>query len=91
VNGLPGHRAGGEEPGRDRGGLAKSAALAQDISQATLRQVRGVEDVAVAVQSIAAVAVQTEQGAVQSRKTVEELARVADELTSSLVRFKLTD
>ena len=69
----------------------KSAALAQDISQATLRQVRGVEDVAVAVQSIAAVAVQTEQGAVQSRKTVEELARVADELTSSLIRFKLTD
>jgi len=69
----------------------KSAALAQDIQQATQRQVQGVENVAVAVQSVAAVAVQAEQGAVQSRKTAEELARVAEELTSSLVRFKLTD
>ncbi len=69
----------------------KSAALAQDISLATHRQVRGADDVAGAIQSIAAVAVQTEQGAVQSRKIVEELAGVADELTASLVRFKLTD
>jgi methyl-accepting chemotaxis protein len=69
----------------------RSAELAQDISLATQRQVRGAEGVAVAVQSIAAVAVQTEQGAMESRKVVEELARVADELTVSLVRFKLTD
>jgi methyl-accepting chemotaxis protein len=69
----------------------KSAELAQDISLATHRQVRGAEDVAGAVQSIAAVAVQTEQGALHSRKIVEELASVADELTASLVRFKLAD
>ena len=69
----------------------KSAALAQDISLATHRQVRGADDVAGAIQSIAAVAVQTEQGALHSRKIVEELAGVADELTASLVRFKLAD
>ena len=69
----------------------KSAALAEDISLATHRQVRGADDVAGAIQSIAAVAVQTEQGALHSRKIVEELAGVADELTASLVRFKLTD
>ena len=69
----------------------QSAALAQDIQQATRRQVQGVENLAVAVQSIAAVAVQTDQGAAQSRKTVEELARVAEELTASLGRFKLTE
>ncbi|PYO55517.1 MAG: methyl-accepting chemotaxis protein [Candidatus Rokuibacteriota bacterium] len=69
----------------------KSAALAQDISLATHRQVRGADDVAGAIQSIAAVAVQTEQGALHSRKIVEELAGVAGELTASLVRFKLAD
>jgi twitching motility protein PilJ len=68
----------------------KSAELAQDISLATQQQVRSAEGVASAVQSIAAVAVQTEQGSVQTRKIVEELAHVAEELTSSLARFKLS-
>jgi len=68
-----------------------SAELAQDISVATQRQVKNAEGVVAAVQSIAAVAVQTEQGAMQSRKIVEELGGVADELTSSLVRFKLAE
>jgi methyl-accepting chemotaxis protein len=67
----------------------KSAELAQDISRATQQQVRGAESVATAVQSIAGVAVQTEQGVLQSRKTVDELARLAEELTASLARFKL--
>lgn len=67
----------------------KSAELAQDISLATQQQVRGAEGVASAVQSIAGVAVQTEQGALQTRKTVDELARLAEELTASLARFKL--
>ena len=67
----------------------KSAELAQDISRATQQQVRGAESVASAVQSIAGVAVQTEQGVLQSRKTVDELARLAEELTASLARFKL--
>ena len=70
--------------------VRKSAKLAQDISEATHRQVRGAEGVAVSAQSIAAVAVQVEQGAVRTRKTVEEFVGVADELTSSLSRFKLT-
>jgi len=68
-----------------------SAELAQDISLATQRQVKSAEGVVVAVQSIAAVAVQTEQGAMQSRKIVEELGGIADELRSSFVRFKLAD
>jgi twitching motility protein PilJ len=67
----------------------KSAELASDISKATQQQVRGAEGVASAVQSIASVAVQTEQGVLQSRKTVDELARLAEELTASLARFKL--
>ncbi len=67
----------------------KSAELAHDISLATQQQVRGAEGVATAVQSIAGVAVQTEQGVLQTRKTVDELARLAEELTSNLARFKL--
>jgi twitching motility protein PilJ len=67
----------------------KSAELAHDISLATQQQVRGAEGVAGAVQSIASVAVQTEQGVLETRKTVDELSRLAEELTSNLARFKL--
>ena len=67
----------------------KSAELAQDISLATQQQVRGAEGVATAVQSIASVAVQTEQGILQTRKTVEELVKLAEELTTNVSRFKL--
>jgi methyl-accepting chemotaxis protein len=68
----------------------KSAELAHDISRATQQQVRGAEGVATAVKSIAGVAVQTEQGALQTRKTVDQLVRLAEELTASLTRFKLS-
>jgi len=67
----------------------RSAELAQDISGATLGQVRGAESVAAAVQSISSVAVDTEHGVLRTRKAVEELARVADELTATLSRFTL--
>ncbi len=67
----------------------KSAALAHDISRATQGQVRGVEDAAVAVQSIASVAVQTEKAVVETRKTMDQLVRLAEELMASLSRFKL--
>jgi twitching motility protein PilJ len=67
----------------------KSAELAQDISLATQQQVRGAEGVATAVQSIASVAVQTEQGILQTRKTVEDLVKLAEELTTNVSRFKL--
>ncbi|MGH7266243.1 MAG: methyl-accepting chemotaxis protein, partial [Candidatus Rokuibacteriota bacterium] len=66
-----------------------SAELANGISQVTQQQARGAEGVATAVQSIAGVAVQTEQGVLQARKTVDELVRLAEELTASLARFKL--
>jgi methyl-accepting chemotaxis protein len=46
--------------------------------------------VAAGAQSIAAVTVNTEQGVVRTRKAVEELVQVAEELTASLSRFKLT-
>jgi twitching motility protein PilJ len=68
----------------------KSAELAQGISQTTQQQVRGAESVAAGVRSIAGVAVQTEQGVVRTRKTVEELVVVAEELAASLSRFKLS-
>jgi len=67
----------------------KSSELAHDISLATQQQVRGVESVAVAVQSIAGVAVQTEKGITEARKTMDHVVRLADELMTSLSRFKL--
>ena len=67
----------------------KAAELATDINLATQQQVRGAEGVAAAVQSISTVAAQTEQGVAQTRQTVDDLARLADELTTSLSRFKL--
>jgi len=66
-----------------------SAELAQGISRASSQQVEGVEGVARAMSSIAQVAVNTEQAVLQTRKTVEDLVKLADELTRSLARFKL--
>jgi twitching motility protein PilJ len=68
----------------------KSAALALEISQVTQEQVRGVEGGAVAVQSIASVAVETEKAVLETRKTMDQMVRVAEALTSSLARFKLS-
>jgi methyl-accepting chemotaxis protein len=42
------------------------------------------------MQSIATVAVQTEQGVLQTRRTVDELVKLSDTLQASLERFKLT-
>jgi methyl-accepting chemotaxis protein len=67
----------------------RSAQLAQDISLATQQQVRGAESVAQAMQSIQTVSAQTERGVLDARRTVDELARLAEELTASLARFKL--
>jgi methyl-accepting chemotaxis protein len=51
--------------------------------------VRGVEGGAVAVQSIAGVAVETEKAVLETRKTMDQMVRVAEALTASLARFKL--
>ena len=67
----------------------RSAGLAQDISFATAQQARGTEMVAASVQSISSVAVETEQGVLRTRKTIDELVKVAEELTLTLARFKL--
>ena len=67
----------------------RSAVLAQDISEATQEQVRGAETVTHAMQSIQTVASQTEERVLEARRTVAELARLAEELTASLSRFKL--
>jgi methyl-accepting chemotaxis protein len=66
-----------------------SAELVQEISGATQEQVRGAEGVAVAMRSIADIAVHTEQAVLQTRRTVDDLVKLADELTRSLSRFKL--
>jgi methyl-accepting chemotaxis protein len=63
--------------------------MAEKISDATRDQVRGAEGVTAAMSSIAGVAVRTEQAVLQTRKTVEDLVKLADELTRSLSRFKL--
>ena len=67
----------------------RSAELAEHISQATQQQVRGADSVALAMQSIQTVAAQTERGIVEARRTVDELAHLAQELTAGLARFKL--
>lgn len=67
----------------------RSAQLAQDISLATQQQVRGADSVAQAMKSIQTVSAQTERGVLDARRTVDELARLAEELTASLARFKL--
>ena len=66
-----------------------SAKLAQEISLATQQQAAGSEDAAAAMRSIAKVAVQTEQAVLQARRTVTDLVKLADELTSTLARFRL--
>jgi twitching motility protein PilJ len=68
----------------------KSAALAEDISLATRQQVKSAESVGTAMGAIAAVAMQTEQAVATTRKTTEELVRLAEELRSNLSRFKLS-
>jgi twitching motility protein PilJ len=79
-----------EESLREIGSVSRrSADLAKDINFATQQQVRGAEGVATAVQSIGTVATQTEQGVLQSQQTVQAIARLAQELTASLSRFKL--
>ena len=79
-----------EESLKEIAGISRSSAeRAQEIERATQQQVRGAEEVASAMQSIAGVAVHTEQAVLQTRKTVEDLVKLADELTRSLARFKL--
>jgi len=68
----------------------ESAALADGISGAAREQVRGVEHAAVAVQTIAGVAVQTEKSVVDTRRTMDQLVALADELLAGLARFKLS-
>jgi methyl-accepting chemotaxis protein len=66
-----------------------SSELAGEISRASQQQVRVSEAVAGAVQAIAEAAVKTEEGVQQSRNNVEQLARLAEDLTVKLSRFKL--
>ena len=71
-------------------GISKtSAELAQEISASSQQQVRGADGVVRAMRSIAEVAVHTEQAVLQTRRTVDDLVKLADELTRGLSRFKL--
>jgi twitching motility protein PilJ len=79
-----------EENLKQIAGISRTSAdLAEEISGVTQEQVRGAEGVATAMRSIAQVAVHTEQAVLQTRRTVDDLVKVADELTRSLSRFKL--
>jgi twitching motility protein PilJ len=66
-----------------------SAGLAHNISIATAEQAESTETVAASVRSISSVAVETEHGVLRTRKTIEELVKMAEELTATLARFKL--
>jgi hypothetical protein len=77
--------AGGADPARAR----REALLELGGAAQIQEQVRDVEGGAVAVQSIAGVAVETEKAALETRKTMDQVVRVAQALTSSLARFKL--
>jgi twitching motility protein PilJ len=71
-------------------GLSTSSAeLAEGISRTSARQADDVEGVARAMRAIAQVAADTEQAVLQTRRTVDDLGKLADELTRSLSRFKL--
>jgi len=79
-----------EESLKAIGGISKtSSELAQEISASSQQQVRGADGVVRAMRSIAEVAVHTEQAVLQTRRTVDDLVKLADELTRSLSRFKL--
>ena len=79
-----------EESLKQIAGISRtSAELAEEISGVTQEQVRGADGVAAAMRSIAQVAVHTEQAVLQTRRTVDDLVKVADELARSLSRFKL--
>jgi methyl-accepting chemotaxis protein len=67
----------------------RSASLAGDISQATHQQVRRAESAAATVQSIAGIAIETEKGMAEARRTMDQLTRLAEDLATSLARFRL--
>ena len=79
-----------EESLKSIAGISKtSSELVQEISASSQQQVRGADGVVRAMRSIAEVAVHTEQAVLQTRRTVDDLVKLADELTRSLSRFKL--
>jgi methyl-accepting chemotaxis protein len=79
-----------EEALQEIGKISQSSSeLAAEISRASQQQVRGAEAMAGTVEAIAGAAVKTEQGVQQSRTNVEQLSRLAEELTVKLSRFKL--
>jgi methyl-accepting chemotaxis protein len=79
-----------EEALQEIGKISQSSSeLAAEISRASQQQVRGAEAMAGAVEAFAGAAVKTEQGVQQSRTNVEQLSRLAEELTVKLSRFKL--
>ena len=79
-----------EEALQEIGKISQSSSeLAAEISRASQQQVRVAEAMVGSVQGIAGAAVETEQGVEQSRRNVEQLVQLAEELTVKLSRFKL--
>ena len=86
---LQGHRRGRRAAASDRRDLAEvCGAGAGDLGGDAGSGARG-RGGAVAVQSIAGVAVETEKAVLETRKTMDQMVRVAEALTASLARFKL--
>ena len=69
--------------------VTQSAEYAVNISRATQQQVRGVEQVGSAVNSIAGATEASQVQINQGRKTAQRLEELSSELSANLARFRL--
>lgn len=67
----------------------RSAEIAQVIADSSLQQTAATEEVARTIKDITGGATATLQSADQTRQTVEEVAKLAEGLTSSVAQFKV--
>ncbi len=67
----------------------RSAELAQEIARASLEETTATESVGTSIKDFSHGALTTQRAADQTRLTVEELAKLAEGLTSSVSQFKL--
>ncbi|MDE3117760.1 MAG: HAMP domain-containing protein [Nitrospirota bacterium] len=67
----------------------RSAEIAQAIAESSIQQTAATEEVARTIKDITGGATATLQSADQTRQTVEEVAKLAEGLTSSVAQFKI--
>src|SRR5205809_8117838 len=70
--------------------VRQSAELVQQISLASIQQVRGTEGVAQAMQIISSITRQTSLGARQTTRTVENMVKLSEQLNEALSQFRIS-